>query len=84
MLLVIEDLHWADPATRETVALLVRSLRTEPLLLAMTFRSDELHRRHPLLPWLAELERAGGIERVDLHRLTLDETRELVAAIAGT
>jgi len=84
MLLVIEDLHWADPATRETVAFLVRSLRTERLLLAMTFRSDELHRRHPLLPWLAELERAGGIERVDLHRLTLDETRELVAAIAGS
>ena len=84
LLLVIEDLHWADPATREVVAYLVRNLRTERLLLAMTFRSDELHRRHPLLPWLAELERAGGIERVDLHRLELEETRDLVAAIAGS
>ena len=84
MVIIIEDLHWADPATRETVAFLVRNLRTDPVLLAMTFRSDELHRRHPLLPWLAELERAGGIERVDLHRLDLDETRELVAAIIGS
>jgi DNA-binding NarL/FixJ family response regulator/tetratricopeptide (TPR) repeat protein len=83
MLLVIEDLHWADPATRQTVAFLARTIRSERLTLAMTFRSDELHRRHPLLPWLAELERSGGVERIDLHRLDLAETRELVAAIEG-
>ncbi len=35
----------------------------------MTFRADELHRRHPLLPWLAELERTGRVERIDLARL---------------
>jgi DNA-binding CsgD family transcriptional regulator/tetratricopeptide (TPR) repeat protein len=84
LLLVIEDLHWADAATRDTIAFLVRNVRTERMLVAMTFRSDELHRRHPLLPWLAELERTGGIERVDLHRLDLDETRHLVAAIVGS
>jgi predicted ATPase len=84
MVLVIEDLHWADPATRDTVAFLTRSLRTERLLIAMTFRSDELHRRHPLLPWLAEQERAGGIVRLDLRRLDPDETRDLVAAITGS
>ena len=50
----------------------------------MTFRSDELHRRHPLLPWLAELERAGGLGRVDLRRLDPAETRDLVAAITGS
>lgn len=84
MLLAIEDLHWADPATRQTVAFLARNVRSDRLILAMTFRSDELHRRHPLLPWLAELGRAGSIERVDLHRLDLDGTRELLAAIGGS
>jgi DNA-binding NarL/FixJ family response regulator/tetratricopeptide (TPR) repeat protein len=83
MLLIIEDLHWADPATRQTVAFLARTIRSERLILVMTFRSDELHRRHPLLPWLAELERSGGVERIDLHRLDPAETRELVAAIEG-
>ena len=83
VLLVVEALHWADPATRETVAFLIRNLRSERVLLALTFRSDELHRRHPLLPWLAELERSGQIERIDLKRFGAVETRELLAAILG-
>ncbi len=83
-LLVVEDLHWADPATRETIAFLIRNLRSERVLVALTFRSDELHRRHPLLPWLAELERGGLVERIDLERLTLEETRDQLTAILGT
>jgi DNA-binding CsgD family transcriptional regulator/tetratricopeptide (TPR) repeat protein len=83
VLFVIEDLHWADPATRETVAFLIRQLRTDRVVLMMTFRSDELHRRHPLLPWLAELGRSGRVERLDLDRLGPDQTGELLAAILG-
>ncbi len=83
VLFVVEDLHWADPATRDTIAFLIRNLRLDRVLLALTFRSDELHRRHPLLPWLAELERGGQIERIDLERLGAVETRELLAAILG-
>jgi len=83
VLLVMEDLHWADPATRETIAFLARNLRSDRVLLALTFRSDELHRRHPLLPWLAELERSGQIERIDLERLGAVETGDLLAAILG-
>jgi len=80
---VVEDLHWADPATRETIAFLIRHLRTDRVVLLMTFRADELHRRHPLLPWLAELERGGRVERLDLQRLDPVETAELLAAILG-
>jgi ATP/maltotriose-dependent transcriptional regulator MalT len=80
---VIEDLHWADPATRETLAFLIRHLRTDRIVLLMTFRADELHRRHPLLPWLAELERGGRVERLDLQRLDPGETADLLAAILG-
>jgi ATP/maltotriose-dependent transcriptional regulator MalT len=83
VMLVIEDLHWADPATRDAVAFLVRHIRTERVLLAMTFRSDELQRRHPLLPWLAELGRTGRADRTDLARLDAGETRDLLAAILG-
>ncbi len=83
MLFIVEDLHWADPATRETIAFLVRQLRTDRVVLVMTFRADELHRRHPLLPWLAELERGGRVERLDLHRLDPGETAALLAAILG-
>jgi len=78
---VVEDLHWADPATRETISFLIRQLRSDRVVLIMTFRSDELHRRHPLLPWLAELDRSGQVERVDVARLDLAATRDLLAAI---
>jgi len=83
VLFVIEDLHWADPATRETIAFLIRHLRTDRVVLVMTYRSDELHRRHPLLPWLAELERGGRVERIDLRRLEPAETEALLTAILG-
>jgi DNA-binding CsgD family transcriptional regulator/tetratricopeptide (TPR) repeat protein len=84
VVVVVEDLHWADPSTRDLVAYLVRQLRDERVGLVMTFRADELHRRHPLLPWLAELERTGRVERLELPRLDLARTRELVATIRGS
>jgi DNA-binding CsgD family transcriptional regulator/tetratricopeptide (TPR) repeat protein len=84
VLFVIEDLHWADPATRETIAFLIRHLRSDRVVLLMTYRADELHRRHPLLPWLAELERSGRVERIELRRLEPAETQALLTAIRGT
>ncbi len=81
VLFVVEDLHWADPATRETLAFLIRGTRADRVVLVMTYRADELHRRHPLLPWLAELERSGRVERLDLQRLDAAQTGELLAAI---
>src|SRR4030095_2398746 len=41
LVLVVEDLHWADRSTRELVAFLVRNLRRERLLLVVTYRDDE-------------------------------------------
>jgi DNA-binding CsgD family transcriptional regulator len=71
--LVLEDLHWADPSTRDFLVFLVRSARTESLSLVATYRSDELHRRHPLRPVLAELERVPGVERLAIERFSRDE-----------
>ena len=52
--------------------------------LCLTYRTDELDRRHPLLPWLAEIARTGRFERIDLERFERNETARLVAAITGT
>ena len=71
--IVLEDLHWADPSTRDFLTFLVRSARAEPLCLVVTYRSDELHRRHPLRPLLAELERTPGVERLGLERFSREE-----------
>ena len=51
--LVLEDIHWADRSTRAFLVFLARSLWAERVLVIATYRSDELHRRHPLRPLLA-------------------------------
>ena len=66
MLLVIEDLHWADASTRAFLRFLAAALADEPILVVATYRPDELHRRHPLRPLLAELERTQRARRVEL------------------
>jgi DNA-binding CsgD family transcriptional regulator/tetratricopeptide (TPR) repeat protein len=76
LLLAIEDLHWADRATRAFVVFLGRSLCRERVLVVATYRSDELHRRHPLRPLLAELERHAGCRRIELLPLTREELHQ--------
>ena len=80
VVLAIEDLHWGGDSTRELLAFLVRNARTERLLLLITFRSDELHRRHPLLFWLGEVNRSSGVERIELGRL---ERASLTLQLSG-
>jgi tetratricopeptide (TPR) repeat protein len=81
--LVVEDLHWADRSTRDLLAYLVRNLRQGRLLLVLTYRSDELHRRHPLRPFLAELDRGRRVERLELARFGRAEVAAQLAGIQG-
>ena len=81
--LVLEDIHWADRSTRAFLVFLARSLWSERVLVVATYRSDELHRRHPLRPLLAELERDPRARRVELTRLTREELTDLLADILG-
>ncbi len=76
--LVLEDLHWSDRSTRDLVRYLARYLRRERVVLILTYRSDELHRRHPLLPLLAELGRLPAVERILLDPLDRQETEALL------
>jgi DNA-binding CsgD family transcriptional regulator/tetratricopeptide (TPR) repeat protein len=77
----IEDLHWADQATRDLLGFLFTRIRTERIALIASFRSDDLHRRHPLRPVLAEWGRLTAVTRVQLDPLDAAEVRRLVRAI---
>src|SRR3954466_7523286 len=70
LLLTVEDLHWADRSTRAFLVYLAASLCRERVLVVPTYRPDELHRRPPLRPLLAELERDARARRVELKPLT--------------
>jgi predicted ATPase len=83
LMLVIEDLHWADRSTLDLVALLVRALRDVRVLLVITFRSDELHRGHPLRPLISGWERVRRVRRIELRRFTRDEVAAQLQAILG-
>ena len=83
VLFIVEDLHWSDRSTRDLLAVLVRNLRHAAVVLLFTYRSDELHRRHPLVPFLAELERSGRVERLQLQPFDQRESAAQLRAIAG-
>jgi predicted ATPase len=83
VVLILEDLHWADRSTRTFLAYLARNLRRERVLVILTYRSDELHRRHPLRPLLAELDRVERTRRLELEPLDRDELSEALTDILG-
>jgi DNA-binding CsgD family transcriptional regulator len=84
LVLVVEDAHWADQSTRDLLQFLIRNQRAiDGLLIVITYRSDDLHRTHPLRPLLAELGRLDWVRRIELGRLTRADTDQLVARITG-
>jgi DNA-binding CsgD family transcriptional regulator len=83
VLLVIEDLHWADASTRDLLSFLVRSMRDTRFACVATYRSDELHRRHALRPLLAELQRLQNVDDIELGGFGKAELTEQIAAIMG-
>jgi predicted ATPase/DNA-binding CsgD family transcriptional regulator len=82
--LIIEDAHWADRSSRDLLAFLVGYQRAVGnLLIMVTFRSDELHRTHPLRPLIAELGRIEWVDRIELPPLSRGEAEELAAVVRG-
>ena len=79
--LILEDLHWADRSTGDFVSFLVRNARRERLLLLASYRSEELHRRHPLGPVAIELQRSGRAVLVSLQPFARDELVQQLTAI---
>jgi DNA-binding CsgD family transcriptional regulator/tetratricopeptide (TPR) repeat protein len=83
VVLVVEDAHWADAATATLLAFLVRNLRTERMLLAVTWRDDEPTLRDALRGLFTELTRDDRVVEVALERLTPEETALQVGGIVG-
>ncbi|WUE44424.1 AAA family ATPase [Streptomyces europaeiscabiei] len=90
VLLVLEDLHWADQSSRDLLRfLLSRAVLQHPapgapahrLAVFASYRADDLHRRHPLRPLLAELVRLPAVERLELRPMPDTEVARLVRSL---
>ncbi len=79
--LVVEDVHWADRPSRDLLRYLMGRMDQERLALVLTFRSDDLHRRHPLRPFLADVARLSNVQRLTLDPLPPMAIAELLTAI---
>ena len=80
-LLVVEDLHWADTDSLRLFSYLVQEVADLDVWILGTYRSDELHRRHPLTAALADLTRVRACDEISLAPLGHDELRAMVSAI---
>lgn len=84
LVFVVEDLHWADASTRDLLRFAIRALDGARVLIIASYRSDEVHRRHPLRPFLAELDRVRAVRRLDVPRLSQAEVGEQLTGIFGS
>jgi DNA-binding CsgD family transcriptional regulator/tetratricopeptide (TPR) repeat protein len=82
VVMVLEDLHWADRSSRDLLAFLLARLSRQRLLLVGTLRTDDLHRRHPLRPLLAELVRLPAVERLHVEPFTPADAETYVRTLA--
>jgi class 3 adenylate cyclase len=83
LVLVLEDLHWADRGTLDLLLHLSRNLSGSRLLVVGTYRDVEVDRAHPLSSALAELRRGSAFVRVALRGLTVDQVHRMMCQIRG-
>src|SRR5512133_3659462 len=83
LLLVLEDLHWADESTVLLTEYLAPLLPEMPVLVLGTCRDIEVDLQHPLARVVGQLEHRRLVERVNVHRLSFDGVHALVRALAG-
>lgn len=81
MLIVLDDLQWADSSSCELLAYLVRQLRGYPILLAGTCRDIELPSSHPLRSILNDLQREQAAQAITVEPLTDEQIRALVSPL---
>lgn len=84
VVMVVEDAHWADTSTRDLISFLLSRRPHGRVLFIVTFRSDEMHRRHPLRQRVAEWVRLSGVERIQLDPLPAGAVRSMVEQLIGS
>jgi predicted ATPase len=62
-LVILEDVQWADEATLDVIRVLARRANESGLLLVLSYRSDQVHRDHPMRMVLGELPSNVGVTR---------------------
>ena len=83
LMLVLDDLHWADKPSLLLLQFLARQLRESRLLVVCCYRDVELSRQHPLSETLAQLSRESVFQRQPLRGLSQEDTRRFIEAVAG-
>ena len=78
LVILLEDLHWADTASLDLLRVVGRQLASAPILLLVTYRTDEIGRGHPLYRLLPMLVREALAVRIDLSPLGDDAVRTLI------
>lgn len=82
VVMIVEDVQWADPATLELLRFLARLDRHSRVLMLLTFRTEDASARSALRAWLPELDRSRVVERIELTRLTRRQARVLVRQLS--
>lgn len=83
IVLVLDDVHWADKPSLLLLRHVLRRPAAMPLLILATYRDTDLDRSHPLSEVLADLRRESGVERLDLQGLDSDEVTAFMEHAAG-
>src|SRR5690606_22445797 len=83
VVVIVEDLHWADEATLSTLSFLLRALAGQSILFVLTSRVDEMRRGGAARSFLVEAERARLVERITLGRLDAVGVRAMAEALNG-
>ena len=83
VVIVLEDFQWSDRASRDLLDFAVRCLPPSPVLVAITVRTDDLERGHPVASFLAELSRHERSERLELGGIDRDASAALLTGLLG-
>ena len=80
LLIVLEDLHWSDPASLELLRFQARNIADRPILIAATYRDDEITRQHELFRILPLLTHEPAVSRLSVRPLGQSAISLLIAA----
>ncbi len=83
LVLLLDDVHWADQDTLNLLEYVTRHFESLPLLILVTYRSEEITQNHPLYVFLPTLQRDRPTEIIRLTALDLDDTTRLLEGHLG-